>query len=267
MALIQGGQLDFVFNSSTPYIEDYNQNQQIYFDQQDLSDDLKKPIFKKKELQVENNIENFYDGRGSGGIGPGGMGAGGMGAGGMGAGGMGAGGMGAGGMGAGGMGAGGMGAGGMGYGGMGAGGMGGRGMGYGGMGGRGMGAGGMGGRGMGGRGMTGGWTPYYINTIPNVNLNYWDNESPYYYGNEPREIIIEKPIYITEKKTDEESVKIETMSEEKKSKKTKKTKKTEKNENKKNVSNKTLWNIIIILIIIIIAMGIKICYDNKLIKF
>ena len=240
MALIQGAQLDFVFNSSTPYIEnDYNStshSNQRYFDQQDLSDDIKAPMMRKKELQMDNSIEGFHGG-GGGGMGGGGGHGGGMGRGG--------------------------------------GGMGGRGSGGGGYGHRG-GGGGYGHRGGHHRG-GGGWGPYYnggygggygggyfIDNIPNVSVNYWDDEGPY-YDDQPREIIVEKPIYIREKDPDDESVKIENISSEEK--KNKKNKKVKKIKEKKEIDNNTLWNIIIFLIIIIVILGLKMCYDNKLIRF
>lgn len=245
MALIQGAQLDFVFNSSTPYIEDYNigssqYNQPKFFDQQDLSDDIKAPIMKKKELEMDYSMEGFQ-GEGGGGSGSGGRGGGGGGGRGGGGGGGGGGGRGSGG-------------------------------GYGHRGGGHHRGGHHGGR----HHRGGGWGPYYnggygsgygggyfIDNIPNVSVNYWDDEGPYY--DEPREVIIEKPIYIREKDPDDESVKIETISSE--DKKTKKNKKTKKIKEKKEIDNKTLWNIIILLIIIILILGLKMCYDNKLIRF
>ena len=247
----------FVLDNASPYIEDYvpseqsnpmmnrqyNNQQGMYFDQQDMSSDMKMPIMKKKEMigNDSNEIEHF---RGGGGRMGGGMHGGAMNRGGMNRGGM----------------------------------NGMRPMNYSGSGynrpHHGPHHGGH-------NRWNNNWNPYYAGAglAGGYALgNYYDGQNyvddGYYYDEPP----VVQNIYINddnEKQQQESPIKIESLSSEESSKRKKKLKKfkkvkeelLEEKNNKKEISKQTLYGIIVFLIILVLILGFKLLVDYKMIRF
>jgi len=255
---LTGAPLNYVFNSGSPFIEDYIPPQQptmdgntqgMYFDQQSLSDDLKMPMMKKKEMTGNSGEIEHFRGGGGGGHSGGGFHGGSMG----------------------------------GFHGSGMGGSMNHGSGYN----RPHGSGYNRPHSYGhqghhgnrpGRWNNGRWIPYAGAIAGGYAMgNYWDGQNyiqddGYYYDQPP----VIQNIYLDDNEPKEESsVKIESLSSEESSKKKKKLKKLKKvkeeNEedknNKKELSKKTLWGIIVFLIILVLILGFKLLVDYKMIRF